>query len=54
MRVETDYRKLRNRCDRCGHRVIMHVNGCAVKTRDYDNPPDGEVGCPCRRTRIDK
>ena len=51
MRTPTDYTRLRNRCDRCGHRVAMHTNGCSVKMRDPDNGPDAERGCPCRRTR---
>jgi hypothetical protein len=46
----TDYRKLRNRCLRCGHRYFMHLpNGkCTVRNSDpNDDTNDDGIPCDC-------
>ena len=46
MRTPTDYRKLHNRCPKCGHRTSMHVGtACAVVNSDIHNR---SIEHPCR------
>jgi len=53
MRHTTDYRKLRNRCGECAHRVAMHRNDkgrCGVVTGDGRNAHNDTL-CACRKVK---
>lgn len=44
----TDYKKLKNRCYECGHRLDMKKGGICTVVNGIPNP-QSEVPCRCRK-----
>lgn len=49
--MDTVYKALKNRCPRCGHRLVLRQgNACAQVSGDVHDPAI-ETRCPCRKHR---
>ena len=55
VKLRSDYRKFLNRCDRCGHRLVMHnlnSEGNCTVIHNGDLPNGQDHKCNCRYYKV--